>query len=412
MISFDTSVKLLNMIQKLFQHILNNYIDGSKITSNQSSSYRALVHDIPLLLNQRINRNDIYIRGSAGQGNKTDYPWICIFNRNITTSATNGIYLVYLFKKDMSGFYLSLNQGVTYFDDIYRSKRFEAIKKVTNYFKEKLPQSNFSTEPITLGANFKNEKGYGYQKCNILSKYYDSSSFSSDEIFNDLKEMIQIYDYIYEHMDTDDYKDIIQRIVTFKSSIDEQKINADEAIKQIKDVLDEVDGQPFNFSNPIHEVTPYVNRSNNLTEITNPSLKKTNWVKKARQDALNGLHGEGYAMIYERERLEKKGLSEYVDKVTQVSIKSDGYGYDIESFDLIGSKVEKIFIEVKSTTNKIDVPFQVSVGEVERSKILQNRYFLYRIYDLKKDPKIYRVQGAIPEHFELDPITYLAKYKG
>lgn len=105
-------------------------------------------------------------------------------------------------------------------------------------------------------------------------------------------------------------------------------------------------------------------------------------------------------------------LSEYADKVKWQSLKSDGFGYDILSYDLFGTEIKQIFIEVKTTTNKVDCEFPVSVGEVMKSKQLKKQYCLYRIYDVLKEPKFYRVYGSIEEHFLLDPITYLAKYKG
>ena len=116
---------------------------------------------------------------------------------------------------------------------------------------------------------------------------------------------------------------------------------------------------------------------------------------------------------HEKQRLSNNVfLSEYADKVEHVSVKSDGYGYDIVSYDLFGLEVKKIFIEVKTTKNKVDIEFPVSKGEVDKSKELKNQYFIYRIYDVLKEPKFYRVSGSIEDHFSLDPITYLAKYKG
>jgi 5-methylcytosine-specific restriction protein A len=38
-----------------------------------------------------------------------------LFNKDVTTTATKGLYVVYLFCEDMSAFYLSLNQGYTFF---------------------------------------------------------------------------------------------------------------------------------------------------------------------------------------------------------------------------------------------------------------------------------------------------------
>lgn len=60
----------------------------------------------------------------------------------------------------------------------------------------------------------------------------------------------------------------------------------------------------------------------------------------------------------------------------------------------------------------MDVPFQVSKGEVDKSKQLKKQYFLYRVYDINKYPKQYSVSWQLEDHFDLDPITYLAKYKG
>ena len=37
-------------------------------------------------------------------------------DKNITQSTQYGLYMVYLFKRDMTGFYLSLNQGITFFE--------------------------------------------------------------------------------------------------------------------------------------------------------------------------------------------------------------------------------------------------------------------------------------------------------
>ena len=43
-----------------------------------------------------VNSQEYLITGSVGQGQWATVPWVCIFDRNITTSATKGIYIVYL----------------------------------------------------------------------------------------------------------------------------------------------------------------------------------------------------------------------------------------------------------------------------------------------------------------------------
>lgn len=55
----------------------------------------------------------LVVEGSAGAGNWAAVPWISIFDPAITTSATHGYYVVYLFHVDKPTVYLSLNQGTT-----------------------------------------------------------------------------------------------------------------------------------------------------------------------------------------------------------------------------------------------------------------------------------------------------------
>ena len=57
------------------------------------------------------------LKGSGGQSKPALIPWVAIFNSSITKKAARGLYLVFLLKADMSGMYLSLNQGFTYFKE-------------------------------------------------------------------------------------------------------------------------------------------------------------------------------------------------------------------------------------------------------------------------------------------------------
>src|SRR5215510_1600417 len=48
-------------------------------------------------------------KGSAGAGNWADVPWLAVFDPLVTTSATRGYYVVYLFSADGREVHLSLN---------------------------------------------------------------------------------------------------------------------------------------------------------------------------------------------------------------------------------------------------------------------------------------------------------------
>ncbi|MFZ4296910.1 MrcB family domain-containing protein [Streptomyces cinereoruber] len=53
------------------------------------------------------------VEGSPGRGNAAVCPWVSFFDPDETTTATRGMYLVYLLAEDRKTFVLSLNQGVT-----------------------------------------------------------------------------------------------------------------------------------------------------------------------------------------------------------------------------------------------------------------------------------------------------------
>jgi MrcB-like, N-terminal domain len=55
--------------------------------------------------------------GSIGAGCVTVAPWIAVYNRRITTSATSGVYLVYLSPPNITTLTLSLAFGIIQFEE-------------------------------------------------------------------------------------------------------------------------------------------------------------------------------------------------------------------------------------------------------------------------------------------------------
>lgn len=399
------------MISELFDFILNNYNNGYKNAERTDPNYDVLVHQIPIALNTAFPfRQDLLVVGSCGIGQKTDYPWIAIFNKNITTSAKRGIYVVYLFKKDMSGFYLTLNQGITYFADTYRRRKYEYARKVADYFRNEIGDSYFSKEDIDLNAS-SSTLGYGYQETNIISKYYSKNSLSDLSLTEDLKKMLNIYDELVGVLGENnyDYNDAINKIVfDYNEPFEDAVDSIDNIKKAISSATD------LNIVRSLRYVEPKERSTKKYSAIRKTTaIKKTDWLKKAKTDAEIGLLGEMLALSYERERLIKEGYSDLADKIQHVSMKMDSYGYDIVSYQRFGLKYEKVYLEVKTTTNKLDVDFQVSINEVSKSNEKKDHYCVFRIYDVKSaKPSFYKVFGKIEDHFELNPITFMATYVG
>lgn len=155
---------------------------------------------LPVLIEQKANidLNNYLITGSVGKGQFAEIPWISVFRRSITESATKGIYIVYLFTADLKGVYLSLNQGFTYFKDKYGTRvGRQEIKKVAHYLRhhcKTIPQ-DLSLKEIELKA----EKmlGKGYIPGHITGKYYEIDHLPSSEVLaNDLRNLMTVYEEV------------------------------------------------------------------------------------------------------------------------------------------------------------------------------------------------------------------------
>jgi 5-methylcytosine-specific restriction protein A len=88
----------------------------------------------------------LLVEGSAGAGNWAAVPWISVFDPAITTSATHGYYVVYLFHVSDPVVHLSLNQGTTAVREEFRARareilqdRADLMRKRVAEFAEMLP---------------------------------------------------------------------------------------------------------------------------------------------------------------------------------------------------------------------------------------------------------------------------------
>ena len=165
--------------------------------------------DLPDKIYQAVNldKTKYLITASVGQGNWAMIPWICIFDKSITTTATKGVYIVYLLSKDCSKLYLTFNQGCT---DIRKNhSRNETIKIMRNNAEEvskKIDSRGFKTDQaISLGEGL-TELGIFYEKGTIFYTAYDRNNFPSEDILKeDLLKMLEIYSDFTKKNDQDEW---------------------------------------------------------------------------------------------------------------------------------------------------------------------------------------------------------------
>lgn len=118
-----------------------------------------------------------------------------------------------------------------------------------------------------------------------------------------------------------------------------------------------------------------------------------------------GRAGEEYVLEAERQSLSRHGRRDLADKVEWTAdVRGDGAGYDIASFRPDGSDLH---IEVKTTNLGVRTPFHITRWEVAVSSIERDRWSLYRLFDFKSDPRMYRLDGPVEESARLEPTVFV-----
>ncbi|MBN3050221.1 DUF3578 domain-containing protein [Pectobacterium brasiliense] len=183
-------------LQEKFQIITKGWVAAKKegFTNNPIANLlrKELKKEIENIVSQF--DSNYKVEASAGAGNWASVPWVSILNPKITSTTQEGIYPVYLFKADGSGFYLSLHQGTT----IPAKKLGKKVaEERAEYIKKQLLEKVFGLEgwgvkDINLTAS--TSLGKSYEKPSIIARYYSADSIPSDEILkSDLNSLLNFY---------------------------------------------------------------------------------------------------------------------------------------------------------------------------------------------------------------------------
>ena len=80
-------------------------------------------------------------------------------------------------------------------------------------------------------------------------------------------------------------------------------------------------------------------------------------------------------------------------------------GFDILSFENNGSDR---FIEAKTTKYGKNTPFFVTPNELNFSREHSSKYFLYRVFNFRKAPRIFTLHGYLENLCKIEPSEYTA----
>lgn len=132
-----------------------------------------------------------------------------------------------------------------------------------------------------------------------------------------------------------------------------------------------------------------------------------NYLEREEQNILVGSAGEEFVIHYEKARLILAGKNNLADRIEHVS-KTIGpsAGYDIHSYETDGSDR---YIEAKATKYGKYTPFFFSKNELLFSQVNSDKYFLYRVFELSKKPKLFHVNGSLISTFKTEPFSYIGR---
>lgn len=388
-------------MREIFYNIAKSYINArnEKFANNALSNFIRNVATETIQNEVFLDKEKYTVKGSAGQGQWAEVPWIAIFDKDITVKATEGYDIVYLFRADMKGVYISLNQGWTFYKKKYGSRATSAINTVSEKWKKVLCSylDDFSFEKINLNSNSKNsDLAKGYELGHICGKYYEIDNLPDDATLkSDLVKLIGVYRELKGKLQGLSISEINEFLVSDASL----SWVEDEHIKQ-ENVLVNLALKDKN------NVNINVVKASTIGKKEKSGPKKIDFELKSKRQAIIGLAGEKIVLEYEKRELIKAGKVDLAAKVSHISLVDDSRGFDILSYTQDG---DEKYIEVKTTTKNEEEGFYITANELQVSKEESDKYYIYRLFNLdiehsKCDMCIY--SGCISNIFDLEPLVF------
>ncbi|MGI5925478.1 MAG: MrcB family domain-containing protein, partial [Lentisphaeria bacterium] len=185
-----------NTIQEIFkQYPVRRAERPARNWTSDDPVYKLLSKELPEKI-QNVFPEDTYkINGQPGELNRSPrkIPYLAIYDKGITTSSKQGVYIVYLWDETYNNLYLTLNQGVSEVQNDPRGAE-QILSENVSLIRENInPPANSTTDPIKLNASTKN--GELYEKGCIFSIKYDKNDLPDDKT---LKFHLECFKEVYK----------------------------------------------------------------------------------------------------------------------------------------------------------------------------------------------------------------------
>ena len=139
-----------------------------------------------------------------------------------------------------------------------------------------------------------------------------------------------------------------------------------------------------------------------------PRIAKVDYLAKEQANKLLGDQGEELVLQYEKWRLIKEDKAGLADSVEWISKEQgDGAGFDILSRNKNGTDR---YIEVKTTKLGKYTPIYFSRNELRHSQKHESNYYLYRLFEFDKRPKMFNSRGRLDAICEVEAVSYVGRF--
>ncbi|GAB6088782.1 MrcB family domain-containing protein [Spirochaeta dissipatitropha] len=179
--------------------ILQSYPKGGAVDYSDPT-VKLIENDIinQLQKNDVIQQLNLKVEGSVGKGTWAAVPWVAIMNPEITTTVSQGVYVVLLFSAQGKSMSLTLNQGTGGINKSHSGESQEGTRSGFLEIYHSWKDQRFQAGPMpkrTLDSD--TQRPRAYEKACILWKMYSLEQIRSEsfdkEFIEDLTSIIQVY---------------------------------------------------------------------------------------------------------------------------------------------------------------------------------------------------------------------------
>jgi hypothetical protein len=193
-------------IKTAFDNILSKYLRARRKPFGREPGLWKLFGDVSNRFQAHVrDRPTLQVKWGVGKGSWASVPWIAFLDSRETNSTQYGVYPVYLFREDLSGVCLALNQGIPRLRGKHGT---QASRRILRDRAERLLHDRSSLKSLTaagfcldnkIDLHISGRLEKDYEASTITHKLYTRGDISNDaEMLKDLQELLLVYDQYLE----------------------------------------------------------------------------------------------------------------------------------------------------------------------------------------------------------------------